>query len=421
MGIKNLTKLLKELDSFNKDDSYSKILKKTDLKNYKNKKVAIDASIMIYQIIIANRNTGKDKVDIDGNLISHKIGLFNKILTLLNFNIIPVFVFDGKPPDIKQNIIQSRKESKDTAQKKKELAETEEEKIKWFKRDFVITSDIINDCQELLTDMGIPWVQSKGEADILCAELNKKKYVDFVSTEDTDILTFGGQKIVRHLISNKNQTIELNIKDILINLEITYDQFITLCICLGCDYCPKIIYDSPYDLFVNLQEANMDVNKFVEKNKKFKIPSDFINEFKETYNYFKCIDNISEKKNELKYLDTSINNNIDLKFNIRLPNTDNLFKNLIQKSNMNKRNIKNKIDTLTKYHNCKNELKQKSNYKNKFKNSNSNRNSSTKSQNNTNSTNSYINSCNNNTNKNSDKTFNIIEMLKNNLHFSNIT
>ncbi|EMG45815.1 RAD2 DNA repair protein RAD2 [Candida maltosa Xu316] len=84
------------------------------------KKLAIDASIWIYQFLKAVR-------DQDGNSLpqSHIIGFFRRICKLLFFGILPVFVFDGGVPTLKKQTINQRRErrlknetsTRETAQK----------------------------------------------------------------------------------------------------------------------------------------------------------------------------------------------------------------------------------------------------------------------------------------------------------------
>ncbi|KAK6465251.1 hypothetical protein DFJ63DRAFT_291982 [Scheffersomyces coipomensis] len=69
------------------------------------KKLAVDASIWIYQFLKAVR-------DSEGNSLpqSHIVGFFRRICKLLYFGIHPVFVFDGGAPPLKRETINKRKE-----------------------------------------------------------------------------------------------------------------------------------------------------------------------------------------------------------------------------------------------------------------------------------------------------------------------
>lgn len=75
------------------------------LESLENKRMAVDASIWIYQFLKAVR-------DQEGNALknSHIVGFFRRICKLLFFGIKPVFIFDGGVPVLKRQTIQQRKE-----------------------------------------------------------------------------------------------------------------------------------------------------------------------------------------------------------------------------------------------------------------------------------------------------------------------
>ncbi|KHN96792.1 DNA excision repair protein Rad2 [Metarhizium album ARSEF 1941] len=75
----------------------------TNLATLNRKRLAVDASIWIYQFLKAVR-------DKEGNALrnSHVVGFFRRICKLLWFGIQPVFVFDGGAPALKRSTIQKR-------------------------------------------------------------------------------------------------------------------------------------------------------------------------------------------------------------------------------------------------------------------------------------------------------------------------
>ncbi|KAI1132769.1 PIN domain-like protein [Nemania abortiva] len=76
----------------------------TNLATLNRKRLAVDASIWIYQFLKAVR-------DKEGNALrnSHVVGFFRRICKLLWFGILPVFVFDGGAPALKRQTIANRK------------------------------------------------------------------------------------------------------------------------------------------------------------------------------------------------------------------------------------------------------------------------------------------------------------------------
>lgn len=108
----------------------------TKVESLAHKRLAVDASIWIYQFLKAVR-------DKEGNALksSHVVGFFRRICKLLYFGIRPVFVFDGKAPELKRRTIAGRKARREgrkedavvtagklLAVQMKKLAEEEEER-----------------------------------------------------------------------------------------------------------------------------------------------------------------------------------------------------------------------------------------------------------------------------------------------------
>ncbi|KKA29164.1 hypothetical protein TD95_004031 [Thielaviopsis punctulata] len=80
----------------------------TNIATLNRKRLAVDASIWIYQFLKAVR-------DSEGNALrsSHVVGFFRRICKLLWFGILPVFVFDGSVPALKRQTIQSRRQRRE--------------------------------------------------------------------------------------------------------------------------------------------------------------------------------------------------------------------------------------------------------------------------------------------------------------------
>ncbi|KAL2850029.1 hypothetical protein BJX68DRAFT_237246 [Aspergillus pseudodeflectus] len=78
------------------------------LETLNRKRLAVDASIWIYQFLKAVR-------DKEGNALrnSHVVGFFRRICKLLYFGIKPVFVFDGGAPILKRQTIANRKKRRE--------------------------------------------------------------------------------------------------------------------------------------------------------------------------------------------------------------------------------------------------------------------------------------------------------------------
>jgi len=68
--------------------------------------------------------------------------------------------------------------------------------------------------------------------------MSKNNLVDYILSEDMDILTFGSKNILKNF-GKKNMFI-INLQEILDEGNISMHQFIEICILLGCDYLDTI-------------------------------------------------------------------------------------------------------------------------------------------------------------------------------------
>ena len=81
------------------------------MESYFGRKVAVDASMSIYQFLIAmqNRDGSMMLTNDAGEVTSHLQGLMNRTAKMLECGIKPAYVFDGKPPDLKKGTLEDRK------------------------------------------------------------------------------------------------------------------------------------------------------------------------------------------------------------------------------------------------------------------------------------------------------------------------
>ena len=101
MGIKSLTK---SIQKYSPNSITSENLYKLS-----GSKIAVDASLMIYQQLLKYPKGALFK-NSKGNITDHIIGIFYKIMNYISLNIELIFIFDGKPPDNKKECIDKRKE-----------------------------------------------------------------------------------------------------------------------------------------------------------------------------------------------------------------------------------------------------------------------------------------------------------------------
>ncbi|GAA5863533.1 hypothetical protein JCM8547_007277 [Rhodosporidiobolus lusitaniae] len=239
MGIKGLTALI--------NDNAPKAIKQAEMKTLFGRKVAIDASMSIYQFLIAVRQQdGQQLMNEAGETTSHLMGLFYRTIRMVENDLKPCYVFDGKPPQLKSNVLKkrfsNRQEAKEDEVEAKETGTTEDVD-KLNRRQVKVTREHNEECRKLLTLMGIPWVEAPSEAEAQCAELCRGGLVYGAGSEDMDTLTFNSPIVLRHLTFSEARKMPIDIislETVLEGLELSLDKFIDMCMLCGCDYLEPI-------------------------------------------------------------------------------------------------------------------------------------------------------------------------------------
>lgn len=110
--------------------------------------------------------------DADGNLTGHLVGLYHRTIQFMECGVKPIWVFDGKPPDLKAHELDKRKEMKANAEEQKEKAIEEGDLAKAKQmagRSIKITNEMIADAKKLVKLMGCPYIEAPCEAEAQCA------------------------------------------------------------------------------------------------------------------------------------------------------------------------------------------------------------------------------------------------------------
>ena len=298
MGIHGLSKVI--------GDYAPEAIKEDQIKNYFGRKVAIDASMSIYQFLIAVRSEGNMLTNSDGETTSHLMGMFYRTLRMIDNGIKPVYVFDGKPPQMKSGELAKRLERRREAQAGlEEATETgnAENLDKYSRRTVKVTKEHNEDCKRLLKLMGVPYVDAPCEAEAQCAELCRAGKVYGAGSEDMDTLTFSTPVLLRHLTfseARKMPILEVRLQPVLDGLQFTMDQFIDLCILLGCDYCDSIKGIGPKRA-VELIKQHKNIETVLENldTAKYPVPEDW--PYKDARELFRKPDVLPGSQVDLKW------------------------------------------------------------------------------------------------------------------------
>ena len=222
MGINGLTSLLKRVAP------NSITIKK--LYHYTGKSIAIDTSLFMHKFMYSY-----------GNLI---IGFFDQIYHLRRRGIRPIYIFDGKPPQEKNDCIYERNKKAQEYKEKMNQTNDKQEKLKLEKSTIRIKKEYIDDLKQLFNLMGVSYIHPNGEAEAYAGELCRLGYVDAVVTEDMDTFVYNCPIVIRNCIDKsikRNDIISMfDLSKILNDFQMNINEFTDMCILCGCDYCPTI-------------------------------------------------------------------------------------------------------------------------------------------------------------------------------------
>ena len=224
------------------------------LSQLSNKKITVDSFNMIFALLSSIRQAdGQALVDSKGRVTSHLKGLFARCIYFKKHNISPIFIFDGVAPKLKEKEQQARREKRAEAQKKyieaKELGLIEDSK-KYAQGTSQITTEIIEQCKELILSFGFEIIQAPSEAEAQGARMIKDKKAYALSSQDFDSLLFETPYLVRNFsISSKRKvagtstykdspvefySLDENLK----HLGLTIDELIYVAMICGTDFNP---------------------------------------------------------------------------------------------------------------------------------------------------------------------------------------
>ncbi len=298
--------------------------KEISLKYLRNNILAIDSMNILYQFLSSIRlRDGSPLRNSKGEITSTYNGIFYKNIFLLENDITPVWVFDGKPPELKTKTREERKKVKEKAFeeyiKAKENGNIENMQ-KYAKRVNYLEPAVVENSKRLLDLMGVPYINAPSEGEAQCSYLVKKGDAYAVVSQDYDVLLYGALKAVRNITSSNKPLELIELKHVLESLNISLDNLIDMAILIGTDYNPGGVKGIGPKKALN-----------IVKNNKLK-------------EYIQYIENYEEIKNIFK--NPKITDNYDL--NLKTPDIEGLEKFLIEDNNFSEDRIMPSIDKLEK-------------------------------------------------------------------------
>jgi flap endonuclease-1 len=198
-----------------------------------------------------------------------------------HYNIVPIFVFDGKPPKEKMELLlkrrKHRQKSEEEYHKLKEQYETMEnendkmsliKEMTALKRESTsISYNHLNDVKALMSAYGVKYLQAEGEADILCIQLVDTGYAWGCMSDDMDMFVYGCPRVFRHFSLSNHDVMFYDTHAILSDLNMDIQSFREMAVLSGTDYTTSSQKTSS-DCLALLENAHIismfDINKYTE-------------------------------------------------------------------------------------------------------------------------------------------------------------
>jgi len=223
------------------------------LDDLRGKSFAVDAFVVLHQFLALIRGRdGSLLTDSDGRVTSHLVGLaFRTTRLIADYGMRLVFVFDGRPPELKRAEVESRREAREKSEEEYRAAVAVGDYKTAFSKAVMtgrLTSDGIADAKRLLDLLGIPWVQAPSEGEAQAAYMAARGDVWASNSQDYDSLLFGAPRLVRYITiqgeewlpskgrARKLQPEIIELEGLLQGIGVTREQLIDLAILIGTDF-----------------------------------------------------------------------------------------------------------------------------------------------------------------------------------------
>jgi flap endonuclease-1 len=223
------------------------------LEDLHGKRLAVDGNGELYQFLALIRlRDGTPLKDSHGRITSHLSGLFYRTTRLIaDYAMELVFVFDGKPPQLKTHEIERRRAIRDRYDAEHLEALAEGNLAKAYSKATMtsrLTRAMVEEARELLRLLGIPVIQAPTEGEAQAAHLARKGLVWAAASKDYDSLLFGAPRLLRFLTISGKEFLPskgvsrpiipevIDTQALLSHYGLTREQLVDLAILVGTDF-----------------------------------------------------------------------------------------------------------------------------------------------------------------------------------------
>lgn len=203
--------------------------------------VAVDASNWLYKYLynVVKFSDRAVYTTPDGEQLPNLVATVMGLNKFFEQNITPLFVFDGRPHELKADELASRRKARAKADEKRSAAEKEGDSVaasNYEARSIRLTTDITDTTKELLDILDVPYITAPGAAEAQAARLCADGLVQYVISDDYDALLFGSPRTVRNFTSASKPLELLDFEATLTTHDLTWKQLVEVGMLCGTDY-----------------------------------------------------------------------------------------------------------------------------------------------------------------------------------------
>jgi flap endonuclease-1 len=224
-----------------------------ELDDLQGKRMAVDGNGELYQFLALIRlRDGSPLADSTGRITSHLSGLFYRTTRLItDYGMELVFVFDGRPPQLKEQEIARRRVVKEKYEAEyAEAVEAGDLERAYSKATMTsrLSRAMVEEAKELLRLMGMPVVQAPGEGEAQASHMAQRGAVWAAASKDYDCLLFGAPRLLRFLTIGGREFLPskgafraitpelIDSRAMLEHYGLTREQLVDLAILVGTDF-----------------------------------------------------------------------------------------------------------------------------------------------------------------------------------------
>lgn len=237
--------------------------------DFRNSRAAVDISHWIYKASYACPEALYHRTNVNTayNTITNYIDNYIQLMKFYNVKL--TFVFDGMKLPAKKVTHLERSQRKMEAKRMVERflkSDNKQEARKFMLRCLDVKFDVVQQVIKYCKDKKISYIIAPYEADAQIAYFNNEKLIDFVITEDTDLILYGCEKIIYKLDATGSCLLYERSKLFKClgahSDKVDFEKFRRICILSGCDYLkniPSVGLQSAKKFFLLTQQDNLRI------------------------------------------------------------------------------------------------------------------------------------------------------------------